>query len=81
MIVSRKRMTAIIAGAMLAGGLGGGVALAYQGHMFAARRALLEARHQLEVAAPTKAGHRIAAIRAVDAALNQVDLGIRAGHR
>lgn len=74
-------MTAIIAGALLAGGLGGRVALACQGHMVEARRMLLAARHQFEIAAPNKAGHRIDAIRAVDAAINQVSLAIRAGYR
>lgn len=81
MNVSSKRMAAIVVGTLLAGGLAGCVAQAYQGHMFAARNALLAARHQLRLAVPNKAGHRIAAIRAVNAALYQVDLGIRASRR
>lgn len=79
MFVSRKHLTAIIAAAIVAGGTFGGVALAYQGHMFAARNALYAARNQLLASARNKGGHRVAALRAVDAAIAQTNIGIRVG--
>ncbi|WP_155856392.1 MULTISPECIES: hypothetical protein [Acidiphilium] len=81
MNISRKQFAAILGGALIAGGLAGGVAQAeYQGHMMQARRALLAARHQLQIADRDKGGHRIAALRAVNEALRQVDIGIRYDH-
>ena len=65
---------------MLGAAIGGGAVAAYpQPHMFAARRALLAARHQLAIAAHNKGGHRLAALNAVNAALVQVNQGIRVG--
>ncbi len=81
MNISRKQFAAILGGALIAGGLAGGVAQAeYQGHMMQARRVLLAARHQLQIADRDKGGHRIAALRAVNEALRQVDIGIRYDH-
>ncbi|HQU10911.1 MAG: hypothetical protein B7Z59_01855 [Acidiphilium sp. 37-67-22] len=78
MNISRKHFAAILGGALIAGGLAGGVAQAeYQGHMLQARRALLAARHQLQLGDHDKGGHRIAAIRAVNEALRQVDIAVR----
>lgn len=79
MIVSRSRLTGIVVAAILAGGALGGVAVAYQGHMLAARHALFRAKAELQASAHNKAGHRIAALRAVDAAIRQVDIGMRYG--
>ncbi len=55
------------------------VAQADQPHMQAALAALRSARHQLEIAADDKAGHRLAAIGIVDNAIAQVQAGIDAG--
>ncbi len=61
--------------------LGGEAALAYQGHMFTARRDLQAARAQLGVAVPDKAGHRESALGLVNQALAQTNAGIAAGAR
>ncbi|MCF3945082.1 hypothetical protein AiwAL_10715 [Acidiphilium sp. AL] len=74
-----KTRAAIMAGVLLASGAASGVALAYQGHMFQARNALYAARSQLLAARHNKGGHRVAALRAVDAAIAQVNIGIRVG--
>ncbi|MHB1302154.1 MAG: hypothetical protein ACYCZB_01575 [Acidiphilium sp.] len=79
MNLSKSRLAAMVLGAMLAGGALGGVAMAYQGHMFSARSALLSARQQLMLSSRNKGGHRVAALRAVDAAIRQVNIGIRVG--
>ena len=70
---------AVIGAVLVVSGAASGVALAYQGHMFQARNALYAARSQLLAARHNKGGHRIAALRAVDAAIAQVNIGIRAG--
>jgi hypothetical protein len=57
----------------------GGVALAYQNHMFAARSALNNALAQLQAAVPDKAGHRVNAINLVNQAIGEVNAGIQAG--
>ncbi len=57
----------------------GGVALAYQSHMFAARSALNNALAQLQAAVPDKAGHRVNAINLVNQAIGEVNAGIQAG--
>ncbi len=62
-------------------GLGTGAALSAQSHMLSARSYLYDALSQLEAAVPDKAGHRVQAVQLVKDALNQVDLGIRAGAR
>jgi hypothetical protein len=59
----------------------GGAAIGYQGHMWAAKNALNNALHQLQVALPDKAGHRENAISLVNQAISQVDAGIAAGAR
>ncbi|MGC9269587.1 hypothetical protein [Acidiphilium sp.] len=79
MILSNKRLAAMFAATWMAGAAMGGVAMADQGHMIAARNALFAARAQLLAAAHNKHGHRLAALRAVDAAIRQVNIGIRVG--
>ncbi|MDD2877728.1 MAG: hypothetical protein PHT60_10225 [Acidiphilium sp.] len=79
MTFSKTRIVVILSAALLAGGAIGGVATAYQGHMMAARNALMAARSQLLAATHNKGGHRLAALRAVDAAIHQVNIGIRIG--
>jgi hypothetical protein len=79
MNLSKTRLVAIVGAALMAGSVMGGVAMAYQSHMFAARSALYTARSQLLVALHNKGGHRIAALNAVDGAIRQVNLGIQAG--
>jgi hypothetical protein len=59
----------------------GGAAIGYQGHMWAAKNALTNALHQLQVAEPDKAGHRENAIGLVNQAIDQVNQGIAAGAR
>jgi hypothetical protein len=76
---TKKRLVAIVTASVLAGGLLGGVAMAYQSHMFAARNALYAARQQLQVSSWNKGGHRVAALRAVNAAIRQVEIGIQVG--
>ncbi|MBV8800615.1 MAG: hypothetical protein JO208_12510 [Alphaproteobacteria bacterium] len=53
-----------------------GEALAAQPHMHNALTALMRARAELVAARPDKGGHRVAAIRAVDAAIRQTKAGI-----
>lgn len=60
-------------------GVGAGVALADQPHMQTARDDLNAAQYQLQTAAPDKAGHRVNAIRLVQQALDETNLGIQAG--
>ena len=57
------------------------VALAYQPNMHAALNSLNAARSSLANASADKAGHRVAAMRYVDAAIREVHLGILAGMR
>lgn len=79
MTFTKSRLGAMFGATLLAGAAMGGVAMAYQGHMFAARNALYAARTQLIASAHNKGGHRVAALRAVDAAIRQVNIGIRVG--
>ncbi len=76
---TRLQITALAVGATLAGGLVGGAAVAYQGHMFSALHALQVARNQLAMAAPDKAGYRVQAIGLVDQAISAVNAGLSAG--
>lgn len=71
--------TAALLFALLFAGIGAGVALATQTYMMNARTHLQEALNQLEMAKPDKAGHRVNAITYVNDAINQVNLGIKAG--
>lgn len=50
-----------------------------QPHMQAALEALQQAKHHLEEAKHDKGGHRVAAIKAVDAAIKHVKEGMEAG--
>lgn len=50
---------------------------AEQPHMREALRALMAARHQLEVASPNKGGYRVRAIQQIDASIASVKAGIR----
>jgi hypothetical protein len=59
--------------------LGGGTALAVQGHMLAAKGDLQAAANELNAAVPDKAGHRVKALDLVNRAINQTNMGIRAG--
>ena len=80
--MGRIRSAAIAAILVTAGVLAGAEgAIAYQGHMFAARGDLQSARAQLNAAIPDKAGHRVNALDLVNEALGQVNAGISAGAR
>jgi len=80
MKIKAKSTGLTVAALMLGAVIGGCAVAAYpQPHMFAARHALLSARYQLSIAAHNKGGHRIAALNAVNAALVQVNQGIRVG--
>lgn len=57
------------------------VAEAQQPHMTNALKALNNARNQLQIADPDKAGHREKAIQLVSQAIEQVEKGIQAGAR
>ena len=52
-----------------------------QPHMQAALEALQQAKHHLEEAKHDKGGHRVAAIKAVDAAIKHVKEGMEAGEK
>jgi len=66
--------------ALILGAVAGGVAVAAsQVHMRNARTDLQSALQQLNVANSDKAGHRVNAIKLVNQAINEVNLGIAAG--
>jgi hypothetical protein len=71
----------VLAVAMFAVGTaaGGGVAMAYQSHMYSALQDLRAARAQLAAAMSDKGGHRTAAIGLVDRAIYQTQAGISYG--
>jgi hypothetical protein len=52
-----------------------------QPHMQAALEALQQAKHHLEEAKHDKGGHRVAAIKAIDSAINHVKEGIESGEK
>jgi hypothetical protein len=80
MNIKAKSTALTISSLLLGAAIGGCAVAAYpQPHMLAARHALQAARYQLSIAAHNKGGHRVAALRAVDAALVQVNQGIRFG--
>lgn len=67
---------------VLAGGFVAGKAAAAQPHMRSALDHLRAARHELDLAAADKGGHREAAIRLVNDAITQVEAGMEVGaHR
>lgn len=70
-------MNKLIPGLVLAlAALGAGPVLAAQPHMEAALAALQNAKSELEKASNDKGGHRAKSIKAVEAAINQVQKGI-----
>ena len=75
----RLRMAAVVAGSVLAGGVMGGTAVAFQSHMFNALHALQVARNQLNMALPDKGGYRLQAMSLVDQAISATNAGISAG--
>jgi hypothetical protein len=75
MNISRKSI-AVALGVTLASGVFVGQALAYQEHMRAALDALRTARSELQQAEANKGGHREAAIRLVDQAIDETQRGI-----
>ncbi len=72
---------ALVLGLLLGSTLTGIAFAAYQPHMIAALSSLRVARGQLEVAVHNKGGHRVRAIALVNAAIKQVNIGIRVGNR
>ncbi|HZE22682.1 MAG TPA: hypothetical protein VE054_01710 [Blattabacteriaceae bacterium] len=52
-----------------------------QPHMQAALEALQQAKHHLEEAKHDKGGHRAAAIKSIDAAINHVKEGMEVGEK
>ncbi|HTU83346.1 MAG TPA: hypothetical protein VMF61_14525 [Candidatus Acidoferrales bacterium] len=76
------RLTALIFALGLVFGLAcAGTAFAVQSHMVNARGDLNSALNQLDAAEADKAGHRANAIKLVQEAIQQVNLGISAGAR
>jgi len=76
-----KAMLAGAFGATLARGAAIGVAVADQPMMHRALENLREARNNLEHATSDKGGHRVAAIRDIDAAMREVEEGMRFDRR
>ena len=66
----------LLLAAVSAFGFLGGRAVADQPHMRAALEHLRAAKGQLEVAAAGKRGHRVRALRLVDDAIRQVEMGV-----
>jgi hypothetical protein len=81
MTVYRKALIAGAFGATLALGAAIGVAVADQPQMHRALENLRQARNNLENATADKGGHRVAAIRDIDAAINEVQEGMRFDRR
>ena len=79
MIISKKSIVLAL-GVTLAAGVFAGQALAYQEHMHAAMDALRTARSELEAADANKGGHREAAIRYVDQAIDETRAGMEFAH-
>jgi hypothetical protein len=75
MNISRKYI-AVALGVTLASGVFIGQALAFQEHMHAALDALRTARSELQQSEANKGGHREAAIRLVDQAIDETQRGI-----
>ncbi|MCE0499098.1 MAG: hypothetical protein LV481_14250 [Methylacidiphilales bacterium] len=74
-------LLAFAVGALAASGaLIPNVQASWQPHMDAALGDLRSARHQLEIAADDKGGHRVAAIGIIDNAIGEVKAGIQAGN-
>lgn len=76
--VAAKRMLAAGAAGMAVAATAEAVP---QPHMQTALRALRNAKGQLEMAIPDKAGHRVKAIELVDQAIRETEQGIAAGDR
>lgn len=76
MTKNRRPMLAVAVVSGLLGAAIGGSAMAYQGHMFNALHDLQAARGELAAAVANKGGHRDAAIKLVDQAIDQVNAGI-----
>ncbi len=74
-----KTILATGAAATLALGIVVGEAMAYQEHMHAALDALRTARSELQSAERNKGGHRERALRLVNDAIDQVQMGIDDG--
>lgn len=79
--MSRLRFALLTGGALIGGVLAAGTAFAVQGHMVNARADLNAAYHQLEIAIPDKAGHRVKAMNLIEDAIAEVNAGIAAGAR
>jgi len=81
MLGKAKFAGAVLGVATLAAVAGFGVGRADQPHMQRALADLQSARAELDTAMADKGGHRVAAIRLVDQAIDEVRLGIDAGRR
>ena len=81
MTLYRKSLIAGAFAATLALGAAIGVAVADQPMMHRALENLHQARNNLENATSDKGGHRVAAIRDIDAAIHEVEEGIRFDRR
>ncbi len=78
MILSKLRLTALaVLFALFFGALGAGTALAVQTHMLNAKHDLETALGELNAASNNKGGYRVNAIRLVNEAIQQVNLGIQ----
>jgi hypothetical protein len=78
-LITRPRAIAAALCVVAITGFGAGYAAAAQPEMRAALADLISAKHHLEAAIRNKAGHRVRALDDVNAAIDQVNLGIAAG--
>ena len=75
-MIRRSGLSALFLSGALTGAALTGAAVAAQGHMDAALRALQTAKFQLQAAVPDKGGHRERALSDVNAAMAEVQAGI-----
>ena len=77
---SRRRLVGAAAVVVIAAAsFASGCVVAAQPHMYNALNALQNAKSELEMATPNKAGHKVNAIRLVNEAIGEVQAGIAAG--
>jgi hypothetical protein len=65
-----------VACTLMGAAIGGGTAMAYQGHMWNALSDLQAAQNQLSLAVADKGGHRENAINLISQAIGEVKAGI-----
>ena len=74
--MTRKNLIAMFVAVFLVVGISSSVWAEKQPHMQGALEGLRKAKAQLEKAEPDKGGHRVAAIKLIDQAIQEVKAGI-----